>query len=71
MQVLIKVTAASICGSDTALYKWDAIARVIATIPFIPGHECAGVVVKAGPQANLQVGYSSINDGCRIEYFEC
>ena len=53
--MLLRVDAASICGSDIALYKWDHIARVIATVPFIPGHECAGTVVKVGPQATIKV----------------
>ena len=26
-----------ICGSDIALYSWNAIAKQIATLPFIPG----------------------------------
>jgi threonine 3-dehydrogenase len=38
------------------MYTWNDVARVIATIPFIPGHECAGTVVKCGPKANIQIG---------------
>uniref|UniRef100_A0A0B7BHM8 Enoyl reductase (ER) domain-containing protein n=1 Tax=Arion vulgaris TaxID=1028688 RepID=A0A0B7BHM8_9EUPU len=55
-EVLIKVDAVAICGSDIALYKWDNVARVIATVPFIPGHECAGTVVKCGTNADIPVG---------------
>ncbi|RUS76558.1 hypothetical protein EGW08_015690 [Elysia chlorotica] len=55
-EVLIKVDCVSICGSDIALYKWDNVARLIATVPFIPGHECAGTVVKCGPGADIPVG---------------
>ena len=55
-EVLIRVDAVSICGSDIALYKWNEMARVIATIPFIPGHESAGTVVKCGPKATLPIG---------------
>ncbi|KAL3875586.1 hypothetical protein ACJMK2_033523 [Sinanodonta woodiana] len=55
-EVLIKVDAVSICGSDIALYKWDSVARVIATTPFIPGHESAGTVVRCGPDATIPVG---------------
>ncbi|XP_076458186.1 L-threonine 3-dehydrogenase-like [Babylonia areolata] len=51
-EVLLKVDSVAICGSDIALYKWDATARVIATVPFVPGHECAGTVVKCGPGVN-------------------
>ena len=55
-EVLIKVDAVSICGSDINMYKWNDVARIICTIPFIPGHECAGTVVKCGPDASLSLG---------------
>lgn len=55
-EVLIKVDAVSICGSDIALYRWNEVARVIATTPFIPGHESSGTVVKCGPEATVPVG---------------
>ena len=47
--------AASICGSDIALYRWDDVARQIASLPFTPGHEGAGIVVQTGPEATLKV----------------
>lgn len=55
-EVLIQVEKVSICGSDIALYQWNDVAKVIATVPFIPGHECTGTVVKCGPQATLSIG---------------
>ncbi len=98
-EVLIKVDAVAICGSDIALYKWTPIAKVqvihfnletilwdigesifsrqianrrnlfvedfsarsvvlqvIATVPFIPGHEATGTVVRTGPQSSLREG---------------
>ena len=55
-EVLIKVDTVSICGSDIALYKWNETARIIATVPFIPGHEAAGTVVKCGPEATIEIG---------------
>lgn len=56
-EVLIKVDAVSICGSDINLYSWNQVAQVIASIPFTPGHECAGTVVTCGPDAKgLPVG---------------
>lgn len=48
-EVLIKVDAVSVCGSDINLYTWNQVAQVTASIPFTPGHECAGTVVKCGP----------------------
>jgi len=55
-EVLIKIEKAAICGSDISLYSWSAIAQVIATVPFIPGHEATGTVVQLGPEATLKVG---------------
>ncbi|XP_005101843.1 L-threonine 3-dehydrogenase [Aplysia californica] len=55
-EVLIRVDCVAICGSDIALYNWDHVAKVIATIPFIPGHECAGTVVKRGPNTSMALG---------------
>jgi len=55
-EVLIKVEKVAICGSDINLFLWNEFAKVIATIPFTPGHEATGVVVKAGPEATLEVG---------------
>jgi len=47
-EILFKVERVAICGSDIALYLWNEVAKVIGTIPFIPGHEAAGTVVKVG-----------------------
>ena len=55
-EVLIKVEKVAICGSDINLFLWNEFAKVIATIPFTPGHEATGVVVKAGPEATVEVG---------------
>ena len=30
--------------------------QVIAKVPFIPGHEAVGTVVKIGPEATLKIG---------------
>jgi len=55
-EVLLKIEKVAICGSDIALYTWNEVAQVIATVPFIPGHEAMGEVVAVGPQATIQVG---------------
>lgn len=52
----IKVSAVSICGSDINLWKWNETAKVIAALPFIPGHEAVGVVVKTGPESKGKQG---------------
>lgn len=49
-EVLIKVKATSICGTDIHIYKWDEWAqnRIGKNIPYIFGHEVSGEVVEAG-----------------------
>lgn len=49
-RVLVRVKAASVCGSDVHLYKWDPWARENLAPPKIIGHECAGEVVEVGDQ---------------------
>lgn len=45
-QVLVKVTYASICGSDQHIYKGEFHPRT--KLPLVPGHEFAGVVMETG-----------------------
>lgn len=47
-EVLIKVKAASICGTDLHIYKWDEWASKRVQPPFIFGHEMSGVVAEVG-----------------------
>lgn len=55
--VLIKVEAASICGTDLHIYQWDEWAQSRIHPPQIYGHEFAGEVVEVGPQVtNIKVG---------------
>jgi len=46
--VLIKVLAASICGTDLHLYGWDEWAQGRVHPPLVFGHEFAGEVVAVG-----------------------
>ncbi|XP_014768421.1 L-threonine 3-dehydrogenase [Octopus bimaculoides] len=55
-EALIKIEVASLCGSDINLYKWNEVAKLLANIPFTPGHECAGTVVKCGPSSTVIIG---------------
>ncbi len=58
-EVLIKVKATSICGTDMHIYSYDQWAqqRIGKNIPYIFGHEVAGEVVELGKQAKgLSVG---------------
>ncbi|RJS84000.1 L-threonine 3-dehydrogenase [Candidatus Bathyarchaeota archaeon] len=47
--VLVKVKALSICGTDVHIWNWDSWARKrVKKIPLIFGHEFAGEVVEKG-----------------------
>jgi len=56
-EVLLKMEAASICGTDLHLYEWDAWAREVLTPPIVLGHELAGRVVGTG------AGVSRVREG--------
>jgi threonine 3-dehydrogenase len=48
--VLVKVKAASICGTDLHIYEWDRWAQGRIRPPLIPGHEFCGEVVAFGDE---------------------
>jgi threonine 3-dehydrogenase len=47
-EVLVKVKAASICGTDLHIYNWDEWAAGRVNPPIIVGHEICGEVVDRG-----------------------
>ncbi|PKK83854.1 MAG: L-threonine 3-dehydrogenase [candidate division Zixibacteria bacterium HGW-Zixibacteria-1] len=47
-EALIKIKAASICGTDKHIYNWDKWAERRIKPPMIFGHECCGEVVEIG-----------------------
>ncbi|MCX7023018.1 MAG: zinc-dependent alcohol dehydrogenase family protein [Spirochaetes bacterium] len=52
-QVLVRVAACGICGTDIHIFNGVYDAR----FPLIPGHECSGTVVALGPEAKaLKIG---------------
>lgn len=48
-EVLVKLRIASICGTDTHIYKWDAWAQKRIKTPLVQGHEWAGDIAALGP----------------------
>lgn len=46
--VLLKLAAVGVCGSDIHYYKTGKIGSQVVQYPFTVGHECAAVVEKAG-----------------------
>jgi threonine 3-dehydrogenase len=47
-EVLVRLRASSICGTDVHIYNWDAWAQQRVSVPRIIGHEAAGEVVEVG-----------------------
>ncbi len=55
--VLVKVVATSICGTDAHIYKWDKWSQSRIKTPMVFGHEFAGEVVKVGKNVRgIKVG---------------
>ncbi len=52
-EVLVKVEAASICGTDVHIYQWNEWARRRVKPPLILGHEFTGEVVELGEGVTL------------------
>lgn len=56
-EVLIKIKATSICGTDVHIYDWDKWSQGRIKPPLTVGHEFCGEVVKLGDQVrSLQMG---------------
>ncbi|MFC5649568.1 L-threonine 3-dehydrogenase [Paenibacillus solisilvae] len=56
-EVLVRVKATSICGTDVHIYNWDAWAASAVVTPNVFGHEFAGIVEAVGDQVtNAKVG---------------
>ncbi|HEX9795943.1 MAG TPA: L-threonine 3-dehydrogenase [Anaerolineales bacterium] len=56
-EVLVKVEATAICGTDVHFYNWDAFAQSKLKPPITLGHEFAGEIVEVGAQvAGYQLG---------------
>jgi L-iditol 2-dehydrogenase len=66
-EVLLRVTAVGICGSDLHSYKDARIGDVALQSPLVLGHEFAGVVeaVGSGPD-NLDGNFHSLAPGLRV-----
>ena len=51
-EVLVQVEAASICGTDLHIYKWDEWAQKTIPVPMVVGHEFVGEIVEVGENVN-------------------
>ena len=48
-EVVVRVMATSLCGTDAHIYNWDEWASGRVKVPRIIGHEMCGEVVETGP----------------------
>ena len=48
-EVVVRVMATSLCGTDAHIYNWDEWARGRVQVPRIIGHEMCGEVIEVGP----------------------
>jgi threonine 3-dehydrogenase len=58
--VLVKVRAASICGTDLHIEDWDGWAQRRIRPPLVFGHECCGDVVEVGS------GVTAVDEGAYV-----
>lgn len=50
-EVLIRIAANGICGSDIHFFANGRLGNFVVDAPYVPGHEASGTVVKAGADA--------------------
>ncbi|MFY0633780.1 MAG: alcohol dehydrogenase catalytic domain-containing protein [Vannielia sp.] len=57
-EVLIRITAAGICGTDVAIWHWHeaVVGQYAPSFPVVVGHEFAGVVIEAPEGSDLSPG---------------
>jgi threonine 3-dehydrogenase len=56
-EILVRVRAASICGTDLHIYNWDEWSQSRISPPLIVGHEFCGDVVDQGTEVSeVEVG---------------
>jgi len=62
--VLIRITATGICGTDIHIWDWDDWARRTVPVPLVTGHEFAGEIVEIGRQVEgLELGQRCSGEG--------
>jgi len=59
-EVLVRVQAASVCGTDLHIFEWNPWAQGRIHPPLIPGHEFAGMVAATGR------GVTTVKEGDKV-----
>ena len=65
-EVLLRVTAVGICGSDLHSYQDARIGDTMLDAPLTLGHEFAGVVEAVGPGEGLDGEFNPLRPGTRV-----
>jgi threonine 3-dehydrogenase len=68
---LVRVEAASICGTDLHIYRWDDWARHRVHPPMVFGHEFCGEVVSVGSEATRVAPGAYVSAETHIACGEC
>src|SRR6056297_2744773 len=62
--VLIRIKATGICGTDIHIWNWDEWAQKTVPVPLITGHEFAGEIVELGSDVeDLHLGQRVSGEG--------
>src|ERR1700688_2823284 len=65
-EVLVRVIATAVCGSDKHIYQWDPSMASMVTPPRIYGHEFCGEIVAFGHCRPCRTGQRHICENTRI-----
>jgi len=56
-EVVVRIAANGICGSDVHFYREGRLGNFVVTTPYSPGHEASGTIASAGSAVrNLPIG---------------
>lgn len=70
-QILVKVKATSICGTDVHIYDFNAWARARVRPPLVMGHEFAGEVVEVGENVSSFVKGDNVSGETHLPCMHC
>jgi len=70
-QILVKVKACGICGSDVECYEGKSKEGRYDIAPYTPGHECAGQVEEIGSKVSTFKVGNKVTSDCVLECGYC
>src|ERR1700719_2009170 len=69
--VLVRVTAASICGTDLHIYGWDRWSQGRIKPPITLGHEFSGVVERVGEEVSAVIAGDKVSAEMHLNCGHC